>query len=152
VGEGYTRTLDPMAGRLMDYLKSQGLAENTLIIAMADNGPNLARLIPSSEDCGPRCRSLIGCFDTNNDKLLTADPAGKEDHDKSGGGFRFTDEVYLPGSVALMNAPEYVDRIFEHYRSVRPNCHAYECPGPICGMFALDNSDTIGGGPLVECT
>lgn len=39
VGEAYQKELDPMAGRLMDFLREQGIAENTLIIAMADNGP-----------------------------------------------------------------------------------------------------------------
>ncbi len=38
-GEAYEKILDPMAGKLMDFLKAQGLAENTLIVAMADNGP-----------------------------------------------------------------------------------------------------------------
>lgn len=39
IGEAYEKSLDPMAGRLMDFLQAQGLAENTLIVAMADNGP-----------------------------------------------------------------------------------------------------------------
>ncbi|MGH7382494.1 MAG: sulfatase-like hydrolase/transferase [Candidatus Methylomirabilales bacterium] len=39
VGEAYEKALDPMAGRLMEFLKAQGLAENTLIVAMSDNGP-----------------------------------------------------------------------------------------------------------------
>ena len=39
VGEAYEKMLDPAAGRLVDFLQAQGIAENTLIIAMADNGP-----------------------------------------------------------------------------------------------------------------
>ncbi len=31
--------IDPLVGRVMDNLKELGIAENTLIIAMADNGP-----------------------------------------------------------------------------------------------------------------
>ncbi|NRB37145.1 MAG: sulfatase-like hydrolase/transferase [Pseudomonadales bacterium] len=31
--------LDPFIGELMDHLKAQGLAENTLVVLMADNGP-----------------------------------------------------------------------------------------------------------------
>ncbi len=38
-GEAYTKILDPMAGKLMAFLQEKGLAENTLVIAMADNGP-----------------------------------------------------------------------------------------------------------------
>jgi arylsulfatase len=38
-GEAYQKMLDPAIGRLMDFLKAQGLAENTLIVAMSDNGP-----------------------------------------------------------------------------------------------------------------
>jgi len=37
--EGYNKNLDPMAGRLMETLRELGIAENTLVIAMADNGP-----------------------------------------------------------------------------------------------------------------
>jgi arylsulfatase len=39
VGEAYHKMLDPAAGALMDTLKELGIAENTLVIAMADNGP-----------------------------------------------------------------------------------------------------------------
>ncbi len=39
VGEAYQKMLDPAAGRLMDFLRAQGIAENTLIVAMGDNGP-----------------------------------------------------------------------------------------------------------------
>ena len=39
LGEAYEKMLDPAAGRLMAFLKAQGLAENTLVVAMADNGP-----------------------------------------------------------------------------------------------------------------
>lgn len=39
VGEGYVKGLDPSVGRLMDTLHELGIAENTLVIAMADNGP-----------------------------------------------------------------------------------------------------------------
>ena len=39
VGDGYVSMLDPAAGALMETLKQAGIAENTLIIAMADNGP-----------------------------------------------------------------------------------------------------------------
>ena len=39
VGEAYQKMLDPAAGRLVDFLRAQGIAENTLIIAMSDNGP-----------------------------------------------------------------------------------------------------------------
>ena len=39
VGEAYEKMLDPAVGRLMDFLRAQGLAENTLIVAMSDNGP-----------------------------------------------------------------------------------------------------------------
>ena len=39
VAEGYQKMLDPAAGRLMDFKRAQGLAENTLIVAMSDNGP-----------------------------------------------------------------------------------------------------------------
>ncbi|MGH6933787.1 MAG: sulfatase-like hydrolase/transferase [Dongiaceae bacterium] len=39
VGEAYQKVLDPMAGRLVDFLRAQGIAENTLIVAMSDNGP-----------------------------------------------------------------------------------------------------------------
>lgn len=48
IGEAYEKTLDPMAGRLMDFLKAQGLAENTLIVAMADNGPMIHNPPPAS--------------------------------------------------------------------------------------------------------
>ncbi|MEP3045892.1 MAG: sulfatase-like hydrolase/transferase [Roseibium sp.] len=36
--EGLAR-FDPFVGRLMDHLKAKGIAENTLVILMADNGP-----------------------------------------------------------------------------------------------------------------
>ena len=36
--EGLAR-FDPFVGRLMDHLKEQGIAENTLVVLMADNGP-----------------------------------------------------------------------------------------------------------------
>jgi arylsulfatase A-like enzyme len=39
VGEAYEKVLDPMAGRLVEFLRAQGIAENTLIVAMSDNGP-----------------------------------------------------------------------------------------------------------------
>jgi arylsulfatase len=39
VGEGYHKNLDPTIGRLMNTLDELGIAENTLVIAMADNGP-----------------------------------------------------------------------------------------------------------------
>jgi arylsulfatase A-like enzyme len=39
VGEAYQKMLDPAAGRLVDFLRAQNLAENTLIVAMSDNGP-----------------------------------------------------------------------------------------------------------------
>jgi arylsulfatase len=39
VGEAYVKGLDPSVGRLMDTLHDLGIAENTLVIAMADNGP-----------------------------------------------------------------------------------------------------------------
>lgn len=39
VGDAYTVNLDPTAGLLMKTLKELGVAENTLIIAMSDNGP-----------------------------------------------------------------------------------------------------------------
>ncbi len=39
VGEAYQKVLDPAVGRLVDFLRAQGIAENTLIVAMADNGP-----------------------------------------------------------------------------------------------------------------
>ncbi len=39
VGEAYHKNLDPAAGALMDTLRELGIAENTLVIAMADNGP-----------------------------------------------------------------------------------------------------------------
>ena len=39
VGDGYMNMLDPAAGALMDTLKELGIAENTLVIAMSDNGP-----------------------------------------------------------------------------------------------------------------
>ena len=39
VGEAYQKNLDPAVGRLVDFLRAQGLAENTLIVAMSDNGP-----------------------------------------------------------------------------------------------------------------
>ena len=39
VGEGYMTMLDPAAKELMKTLKDLGIAENTLVIAMADNGP-----------------------------------------------------------------------------------------------------------------
>jgi arylsulfatase len=39
VGDGYVSNLDPSAGALMDHLRALGIAENTLVIAMADNGP-----------------------------------------------------------------------------------------------------------------
>jgi len=38
VAEAYFR-LDAFVGRVMDELKQQGIAENTLFVAMADNGP-----------------------------------------------------------------------------------------------------------------
>ena len=39
VAEAYNKNLDPAAGELMDTLRELGIAENTLVIAMADNGP-----------------------------------------------------------------------------------------------------------------
>ncbi|MGH7411332.1 MAG: sulfatase-like hydrolase/transferase, partial [Candidatus Methylomirabilis sp.] len=39
VGEAYQKMLDPAVGRLVDFLREQGIAENTLIVAMSDNGP-----------------------------------------------------------------------------------------------------------------
>ena len=36
--EGLVR-FDPFVGRLMEHLKSKGIAENTLVVLMADNGP-----------------------------------------------------------------------------------------------------------------
>ena len=39
VGDGYMSMLDPAAGALMETLEELGIAENTLVIAMADNGP-----------------------------------------------------------------------------------------------------------------
>jgi arylsulfatase A-like enzyme len=39
VGEAYHKNLDPTIGRLMETLHELGIAENTLVIAMADNGP-----------------------------------------------------------------------------------------------------------------
>jgi len=39
VGDGYMTNLDPAAGALMQTLREAGIAENTLIIAMSDNGP-----------------------------------------------------------------------------------------------------------------
>ena len=39
VGDGYQNFLDPAVGELMDLLDELGVAENTLIVAMADNGP-----------------------------------------------------------------------------------------------------------------
>src|SRR5271155_4630939 len=39
VGEAYQKNLAPAVGRLVDFLHAQGLAENTLIVAMSDNGP-----------------------------------------------------------------------------------------------------------------
>jgi arylsulfatase len=37
--DGLQSNIDPCIGKLMDKLKELGIAENTLIIAMADNGP-----------------------------------------------------------------------------------------------------------------
>jgi arylsulfatase len=37
--DGMQCNIDPFVGRIMDKLKELGIAENTLIIAMADNGP-----------------------------------------------------------------------------------------------------------------
>ncbi len=39
IGEAYHKNLDPAAGRLMQTLRQLGIAKNTLIVAMADNGP-----------------------------------------------------------------------------------------------------------------
>ncbi|GEA60167.1 sulfatase-like hydrolase/transferase [Vibrio comitans] len=39
VGDAYQNNLDPSAGALMETLKKAGIEENTLVIAMADNGP-----------------------------------------------------------------------------------------------------------------
>jgi arylsulfatase len=39
VGDAYTVNLDPTAGMLMKTLKDLGIAENTLVVAMSDNGP-----------------------------------------------------------------------------------------------------------------
>lgn len=39
VAESYVGNLDPAAGALMNTLKELGIAENTLVIAMSDNGP-----------------------------------------------------------------------------------------------------------------
>jgi len=39
VGDGYESYLDPAVGALMQTLRDLGIAENTLIVAMADNGP-----------------------------------------------------------------------------------------------------------------
>jgi len=78
-GEGYVRTLDPMAGRLMDYLKSQGLAENTLIVAMADNGP-MTHNPPPASGLGE------GVF-----------RGGKGDFTE--GGIRVTAQAWWPGTI-----------------------------------------------------
>ena len=39
VGDGYQNNLDPTVGELISLLHELGIAENTLIVAMADNGP-----------------------------------------------------------------------------------------------------------------
>ncbi len=39
VGDAYQSSLDPTVGELMTLLHDLGIAENTLIVAMADNGP-----------------------------------------------------------------------------------------------------------------
>ncbi len=39
VGEAYHKYLDPDVGQLMDLLEELGISENTLVIAMSDNGP-----------------------------------------------------------------------------------------------------------------
>jgi arylsulfatase A-like enzyme len=39
MAEAYNKNLDPAAGELMETLRELGIAENTLVIAMADNGP-----------------------------------------------------------------------------------------------------------------
>lgn len=39
VGEAYHKNLDPAVGQLMQTLRKLGIAENTLVVAMADNGP-----------------------------------------------------------------------------------------------------------------
>lgn len=39
VGDGYETNVDPSVGALVDTLKELGIAENTLVIVMADNGP-----------------------------------------------------------------------------------------------------------------
>ena len=39
VGDGYMTQLDPAAGALLQTLRDAGIAENTLVIAMSDNGP-----------------------------------------------------------------------------------------------------------------
>ena len=39
VAEGYAESVDPSAGALMETLKDLGIAENTLVVAMSDNGP-----------------------------------------------------------------------------------------------------------------
>ena len=48
VGEAYQKNLDPAVGRLVDFLRAQGLAENTLIVAMSDNGPMVHNPPPGS--------------------------------------------------------------------------------------------------------
>ena len=48
VGEAYQKNLDPAVGRLVDFLHAQGLAENTLIVAMSDNGPMVHNPPPNS--------------------------------------------------------------------------------------------------------
>ena len=39
VGDSWESDLDPFIGQLMDLLTELGIAENTLVVAMADNGP-----------------------------------------------------------------------------------------------------------------
>lgn len=39
VGDGYEKDLDPTVGELLAKLEELGIKENTLIVAMADNGP-----------------------------------------------------------------------------------------------------------------
>lgn len=39
VGDGYEKFLDPTVGELLALLKELGIEKNTLIVAMADNGP-----------------------------------------------------------------------------------------------------------------
>jgi arylsulfatase len=78
LGEGFTR-VDAFIGQVMDELKALGIAENTLLVAMADNGPMVTNPPPG-----------LGMTET----IFTG---GKGDHTE--GGVRVPAFAWWPGTI-----------------------------------------------------